>query len=265
VVVRKSRGFSQFNQPGSFQPVAQPYSSRDLGPTPEQSLVSGPPLGDDLLDRYQRYLAGLGEEKQQETRGLTEIKPRRKERNLRPQDTVLSNNRPEVKLDFVSLLDSGRPSDSHFSPNSKWQGERETRLLQLPKVARSTSPQVDLEFVSPTAGKETFSPNGRWFGDKETGLRENKQILAHRNRPEVVLTNPSSSAEGTSTSFSPSRWLQQRELALDQPRTSSLSEPQVITLDNLSSFLGPNAFPDSFSVDVKTVLRTRGASPGLEV
>merc|ERR1712222_180042 len=43
---------SEFDRPGSFQPMKANYNKQKFEPTTEKSFVSGPPLGDDFFDRY---------------------------------------------------------------------------------------------------------------------------------------------------------------------------------------------------------------------
>merc|ERR1712025_1142823 len=89
---------SQFDTPNSFQPVKTFYNKDKYEPTTEQSFVSGPPLGDDFVERYQKII-------------------RRKRKHQDPPVSALYQIKSPVTLDFPSA--SFESFD--FNPNGRWQ------------------------------------------------------------------------------------------------------------------------------------------------
>merc|ERR1712222_138953 len=123
---------SEFDRPGSFQPMKANYNKQKFEPTTEKSFVSGPPLGDDFFDRYTELIKR--HQKKQKKRQLSfagllpaDLVDRRKRKHQDPQVPAFYQIKAPVTLDYAS-----KPlEDFGFNPNGKWYGEQATGLLQL--------------------------------------------------------------------------------------------------------------------------------------
>jgi len=253
---------SQFDKPGSFQPMTSKYSKTQFEPTTEKSFVSGPPLGDDFFDRYQEMIKRSQQQKQHLSfEGLLpqDIVERKKRKHRDPSPPGLHLIKPPVSLDRPSTLSQ----NFDFNPNGKWFGDKATGLLQ-PQLHNIKNRQVTLDFVSPSSG--LFSPNSDWFGEKGSGFFEYPNHLIPK-RETVHVTHPSRTE--SKENFSPSGWHVYRNNVIETGTRSSLyssveDEPAVITLDNVAEYLKThhNSIrdnPDVFDVNVQAVIKTRDA------
>merc|ERR1712027_5976 len=127
---------SEFDKPGSFQPMKDKYSKQKFEPTTEKSFEGL--LPDDLIDR-------------------------RKRKHQDPPVPAFYQIKAPVTLDF----NSPPVGDFSFNPNGKWYGDKAAGLLQPPNH-NIKHRQVSLDFVSPSSGE--FNPNNNWFGEKQTGF-----------------------------------------------------------------------------------------------
>jgi len=146
--------------------------------------------------------------------------------------------------------------------NGRWQGEPETGLLAHVPDSRSR-PEVLLSQPSPALGPAAFSPTAGWRGEGETGLaRPRYTVRAGLVVPAGPLQSPSPLA-ARGSSFSPSSWLTDRQELLQAGARRPVSQEEeavVITLDNVDSWLRQRPDrPDTFAVNVATVINTRGA------
>jgi len=252
---------SQFDQPGSFQPMGYNYAKQKFEPTTEKSFVSGPPLGDDFFDRYMQKIKNQSKKKSKLSfEGLLpdDLIDRKKRKHQDPQVPAFYQIKAPVKLDYYS----GSLEDFAFNPNGKWYGEKATGLLKAPQH-KIKDRQVTLDFISPSSGE--FNPNKNWFGEKQTGFFTYPNHLVPK-RDSVHVTAPAK--EESKENFSPSGWHVYRNKVIETGTRSSVykdqDEPFVITLDNVADFLkthqnsvGGNQ--DVFDVNVKAVIKTRDA------
>lgn len=177
-------------------------------------------------------------------------------------EQVLASGPPLGDLDqYLETVRERRLEDSPrsggFSPNGRWNGDSARNLRQVPVVgARSRVPVV---LAEPSVLEEEgrgFLPTSQWQGERQTGLLEFHPDT--RRRPKVTLTSPSLSTN--SEGFTPSSWSPVRARQLDSHPRNVQEEPDVITVDNLSDWLGKvDTRPDTFQVNVHAVINTRGA------
>merc|ERR1712222_63759 len=256
---------SEFDRPGSFQPMKANYNKQKFEPTTEKSFVSGPPLGDDFFDRYTGLIKR--HQKKQKKRQLSfagllpaDLVDRRKRKHQEPQAPAFYQIKAPVTLDYAS-----KPlEDFGFNPNGKWYGEQATGLLQ-PPAHNIKHRQVSLDFASPSSSS-SFSPNNNWFGEKQTGFFSYPSHLVPK-RDSVEVKVPAKKGS-TKESFSPSGWHVYRNKVAETGTRSSVynvqDEPAIITLDNMAKYLkhshnSVGGSPDVFDVNVQAVIKTKDA------
>merc|ERR1712222_146544 len=161
---------SEFDRPGSFQPMKANYNKQKFEPTTEKSFVSGPPLGDDFFDRYTELIKR--HQKKQKKRQLSfagllpaDLVDRRKRKHQDPQAPAFYQIKAPVTLDYAS-----KPlEDFGFNPNGKWDSVE----VKVPAKKEST--------------KESFSPSG-WhvYRNKvaETGTRSS--VYNVQDEPAII-------------------------------------------------------------------------------
>jgi len=259
----KHRGFrqkpikviSQFDAPNSFQPVKNFYNKDKYEPTTEQTFVSGPPLGDDFVERYQKMIRNSQKKSQLSFEGLlpADLIDRRKRKHQDPPVPAFYQIKSPVTLDSPSA--SFESFD--FNPNGGWFGEKATGLAEPPKSNKKKGQSVTLEYISPSSG--TFSPNNNWFGEAETGLLTSYPNHLLPKRQTVSLSRPSH--QTSQNSFSPSGWKVYRDQVIETGTRNSVysteEEPTVITLDNVADYLSRPGARDVFDVNVQAVIKTR--------
>lgn len=246
---------SQFDTPNSFQPVKTFYNKDKYEPTTEQSFVSGPPLGDDFVERYQKMIRNSQKKSQLSFEGLLpdDLIERRKRKHHDPPVPAFYQIKSPVTLDFPSA--SFESFD--FNPNGGWYGEKATGLAEPPKPNKIKRQPVTLDYISPASG--TFSPNNNWFGEAETGLLTSYPNHLLPKRQTVSLSRPS--LKTSQESFSPSGWKAYRDQVIETGTRNSVysteEEPTVITLDNVADYLHRPGARDVFDVNVQAVIKTR--------
>jgi len=246
---------SQFDTPNSFQPVKTFYNKDNYEPTTEQSFVSGPPLGDDFVERYQKMIRNSQKKSQLSFEGLlpADLIDRRKRKHQDPPVPAFYQIKSPVTLDSPSA--SFESFD--FNPNGGWFGEKATGLAEPPKSNKKKGQSVTLEYISPSSG--TFSPNNNWFGEAETGLLTSYPNHLLPKRQTVSLSRPSH--QTSQNSFSPSGWKVYRDQVIETGTRNSVysteEEPTVITLDNVADYLSRPGARDVFDVNVQAVIKTR--------
>jgi len=246
---------SQFDTPNSFQPVKTFYNKDKYEPTTEQTFVSGPPLGDDFVERYQKMIRNSQKKSQLSFEGLLpdDLVERRKRKHQDPRVPAFYQIKSPVTLDFPSA--SFESFD--FNPNGGWQGEKASGLAEVPKQNKIKRQPVTLDYVSPSSG--TFSPNNNWFGEAETGLLTSYPNHLLPKRQTVSLSRPSH--QTSRDNFSPSGWKVYRDQVVETGTRNSLysseEEPTVITLDNVADYLHRPGGRDVFDVNVQAVIKTR--------
>jgi len=177
---------SEFDAPNSFQPMKNYYSKERYEPTTEPSFVSGPPLGDDFVERYQKMIRNSQKKSQLSFSGLLpeDLIDRRKRKHQDPVPAFYQIKSP-VTLDFPSA--SFESFD--FNPNGGWFGEKETGLATaypnhlVPK--RQTAPLSRPS--SSLSSQENFSPSGwKVYRDRvvETGTRNS--VYSSEDEPAVI-------------------------------------------------------------------------------
>jgi len=254
---------SEFDKPGSFQPMKDKYSKQKFEPTTEKSFVNGPPLGDDFFERYSEMIKKRAQKKSKLSfEGLLpdDLIDRRKRKHQDPPVPAFYQIKPPVTLDFHSPP----VGDFSFNPNGKWYGDKATGLLQPPNH-NIKHRQVSLDFVSPSSGE--FNPNNNWFGEKQTGFFTYPNHLVPK-RDSVHVTVPAKEESQSKENFSPSGWHVYRNKVIETGTRSSLykdqDEPLVITLDNVADYLKTHSVrggnnPDVFDVNVQAVIKTKDA------
>jgi len=246
---------SQFDTPNSFQPVKTFYNKDKYEPTTEQSFVSGPPLGDDFVERYQKMIRNSQKKSQLSFEGLLpdDLIERRKRKHHDPPVPAFYQIKSPVTLDFPSA--SFESFD--FNPNGGWYGETATGLAEAPKPNKKKRQPVTLDYISPSTG--SFSPNKNWFGEAETGLLTSYPHHLLPKRQTVSLSRPSH--QTSQDNFSPSGWKVYRDQVIETGTRNSVysteEEPTVITLDNVADYLHRPGGRDVFDVNVQAVIKTR--------
>jgi len=260
------RIISEFDKPGSFQPMKFSYQKENYEPTTEKSFVSGPPLGDDFFEKYMEKIKRSRQQKKKQKLSFAGLLPsdlvdRRKRKPQDPPAPVSAFY--QIKAPVILENPSSPLSDFNFNPNGKWYGEKASGLLQ-PPTHNIKHRQVTLDFISPSIG--AFSPNTNWFGEKATGLFSYPNHLVPK-RESVDVTNPSKAE--SKENFSPSGWHVYRNKVIETGTRSSLysdsqEEPAIITLDNVAKYLNNQKIhssggsnPDVFDVNVQAVIKTR--------
>jgi len=167
------RIISEFDKPGSFQPMKFSYQKENYEPTTEKSFVSGPPLGDDFFEKYMAKIKRSRQQKKKQQLSFEGLLPsdlvdRRKKR--KPQDPpVPASAFYQIKAPVTLDHPSSPLSDFNFNPNGKWES-------------------VDVTSPSKTESKENFSPSG-WhvYRDKvvETGTRSSL-FAANQEEPAII-------------------------------------------------------------------------------
>merc|ERR550532_3456420 len=143
------RVISEFDSPDGFRPQGNPYRGVTFETATEKEIVSGPPQGDDFLERYLRRV----EEQRQQ--------------------------RPLVSLPAPSTA----IGPGAFAPNSGWQGDRETGLARPFTIRNGVVDQSPLQSPSPFSSHPTaFSPSS-WLTDRHNLL----QTGTRRPRPQVEV------------------------------------------------------------------------------
>merc|ERR550539_2327526 len=205
---------SQFDTPNSFQPVKTFYNKDKYEPTTEQSFVSGPPLGDDFVERYQKMMRNSQKKSQLSFEGLLpdDLIERRKRKHQDPPVPAFYQIKSPVTLDFPSA--SFESFD--FNPNGGWYGEKATGLAQVPKPNKIKRQPVTLDYISPSTG--TFSPNNNWFGEAETGLLTSYPNHLLPKRQTVSLSRPSH--QTSRDNFSPSGWKVYRDQVIETGKST---------------------------------------------
>jgi len=69
------RIISEFDKPGSFQPMKFSYQKENYEPTTEKSFVSGPPLGDDFFEKYMEKIKRSQQQKKKQKLSFAGLLP----------------------------------------------------------------------------------------------------------------------------------------------------------------------------------------------